>query len=134
MQIEGYYNGQRMPIALDASGRLLTGKGSPETSYTAGASITNSTADTALKVAAGALQRNYVTDLIISNTNATALSVQVKDGATALGRPIFVPATATVTVSLNTPFRTTANTALNAALTVALAAAVDITVVGYTGL
>ena len=130
MIIEGMNGNSRFPISVDGTGKLLTGR---ESGYVAGASITNSTADTAMKAAAGAGVRNYVTSIIISNINTSFAQVQLKDGATALGRPILIPATSSLVLDFATSIRGTANTAFNITAVALYAGAIDITVIGYTG-
>lgn len=74
------------------------------------------TADTAMKAAAGASVYNAITDLILQNTNATATTVIIKDGTTAIGT-VSLPASMTLplVLSFNTPLLSSGNAALNIA-------------------
>lgn len=87
----------------------------PENDISGAITITNSTADTSLIAAAGAGLKNYIINLTISNSSATATTVTIKDGTTARFN-VHVPAGATVSLDAAHPlFVTTANTAVNAA-------------------
>lgn len=84
---------------------------------------TATTADVAMKAAAGAGVRNYVTGISCKNTSATtATSLDFKDGTTAIAAGgIAQMATASpgsFTMTFNTPLRGSANTAVNFATNV----------------
>lgn len=94
--------------------------------------ITNTT-DVAVRAAAGAGVRNYITGIQFKNTSATASEIVIKDGATIVWRG-HVSASMTVSdgFTFNPPLRGTANTAVNVALiTTGTATLVDVQ--GYTG-
>jgi hypothetical protein len=92
--------------------------------------ITNTT-DVAMKAAAGAGVRNYVTGATLINTGAAATEVVLKDGATVIFR-LNLPANMTTPVDLvfATPLKGTANTTLNVACLTA-GAAVFVSAQGY---
>lgn len=71
-------------------------------------------ADTAVKAAAGAAVRNYVTGLQVQNAAATATEFQVKDGAATVLWRCLLPANSNfLDITFPTPLRGTANTAVN---------------------
>lgn len=82
--------------------------------YAAAAAITT-TADVALKAAAGAGLRNYITGLQIKNTHATvATEVVLKDGATVIWRGhLSAVMVYNDIIPFQTPLKTSANAALN---------------------
>lgn len=124
--------GSWVPLKVNTDGTLAPApRGSGAPLWQGGVTITNSTANAVVKAAAGAGLRNQVTDLIISNTHSTSVLVTLKDGTTAIGVPILVPAGATVVLNLVSPIRTSANAALNASLDLAVAGAVHINAVGF---
>lgn len=84
-----------------------------------------------VKAAAGAGIRNYVTDLTVSNTSATATLVSLLDGAAVIWQGV-VPATGSIIVNFATPLRGSANTAMNAQAAVA-ATTIYLSFGGYTG-
>lgn len=90
------------------------------------------TADVAIKAAAGAGVRNYLTNIQFINTSATASEIVVKDGTTIIWRG-YAPASGTQvnSVEFNTPLRGTANTALNVAM-ITTATATRVSAQGYT--
>lgn len=94
--------------------------------------ITNTT-DVAVKTAAGASVRNYVSSIQFKNTSATASEIVIKDGATIIWRG-HVSASMAVsdTVVFNPPLRGTANTAINVAM-ITTATATIVSLQGYTG-
>lgn len=108
----------------------------PEVDWTyaaASGGITNTT-DVAIKAAAGASIRNYLTAISITNASAVvATEVVVKDGATVIWRGFVGAQTllnSVVSVTFQTPLRGTANTALNVAC-ITTGAAVYVNAQGY---
>lgn len=98
-----------------------------------GTGILTTTADLAIKAAAGASVRNYVADISYQNTSATATGVVIKDGSTVIAQfhataSMAVPAV----INLNIPIRGTANTAINVAALVT-AANVLVNLTGHIG-
>lgn len=91
------------------------------------------TTDVAVKTAAGASVRNYISGIQFKNTSATASEIVIKDGATIIWRG-HVSASMTVsdTVVFNPPLRGTANTAVNVAM-ITTATATIVSLQGYTG-
>lgn len=74
------------------------------------------TTDVAIKAAAGASVRNYITSFQYRNTNAVATEFVIKDGATVIWRGYAAAnMTAPEDVVLLTPLKGSANTALNVA-------------------
>lgn len=110
----------------DAAGALMNLVGAqvvlpyaiPESSWQYGSStaVTNTT-DVAVKAAAAAGIRNYVTSLQYCNTAATASIIVVKDGSTVIWAGQ-APASMTVpqTINFPVPLRGTAATAINVAM------------------
>lgn len=98
-----------------------------------GTGILTTTADLAIKTAAGANVRNYVTDISYQNTSATATGVVIKDGSTVIAQ-FHAPASMAVpaAINLNVPIRGTANTAINVAALVT-AANVLVNLTGHIG-
>lgn len=100
----------------------------------AGASggITN-TSDVAVKAAAGASVRNYISGIQFKNTAAVASEIVIKDGSTVLWRG-HVSASMSVSdgYTFNPPLRGTANTAVNVAMLTTSTATI-VNVQGYTG-
>lgn len=85
-------------------------------SYAAAAGGIVNTTDVAVKAAAGAGIRNYMTSFQFRNANATATEIVIKDGATVIWRGYASASmTAPEDVVLNTPLKSTANAALNVA-------------------
>ena len=85
--------------------------------YAAAAGGIINTADVALRAAAAAGIRNYVTSIDIRNAHATvATEVVIKDGATVIWRQLLPAAMAApVEITFPTPLRGTAATAMNVA-------------------
>ncbi len=125
-------SGTTVPLRVGDDGTLTPApRGSGTTPWQAGVTINNSTANTSLKGAAGAGLRNYLTDLIVSNKHTVAVEIQLRDGSTAIGAPILVPAGATLVLDLIGAIRTTGNTALQVSLDAAVAANVYVTATGF---
>lgn len=90
------------------------------------------TADVAVKVAAGASVRNYVTALQFKNTNAVATELVVKDGSTVIWRGLAAAnMTCDTVIVFPTPLKGTANTAVNVAC-ITTGAAVYVNIQGYS--
>lgn len=85
-----------------------------EWSYAAAAGGVVNTTDVAVKTAAAAGLRNYITGMQLKNTNATATEVVLKDGATVIWRGhLSASMTGFENVVFANPLKTTAATALN---------------------
>jgi hypothetical protein len=101
--------------------------------------IVSSTADTALKAAAGAGVRNYLKSLAINHDTLSAVTeCVVKDGAAIIWRgklqtPVVDSAAGAGAIIFDPPLRGTANTALNFALLTSVTGGVFINAQGYTG-
>jgi hypothetical protein len=89
------------------------------------------TTDVVLAAAAGAGLRRYITGLQLSNANATATEVVLKDGATVIWRGQLPANAPNVAIQFPDPLKTTANTALNFAC-ITTAAAVYVNAQGFT--
>lgn len=103
-------------------------------SYAAASGGITNTTDVAIKTAAGAGLRNYLTSISIQNASATiSTEVVVKDGSTVIFR-CFVGTQAllnsVVNITFPSPLKSTANAALNVAC-ITTAAAVYVNAQGY---
>lgn len=103
-------------------------------SYAALTGGTINTTDVAVKAAAGAGVRNYITGFSIQNASATvATEVVIKDGSTVIWRG-YVGTSAllnsAVGINLSSPLKSTANTAINVAC-ITTGAAVYVNMQGY---
>jgi hypothetical protein len=101
-------------VTLSAAGQLITKPYSmADTDWQFTGTLTTTTA-AAAKAAGAAGVRNYVTDIVVQNTNATATTFIVLDGATAIWT-ISLPASMTqpLTFGFRIPLKGTAATALN---------------------
>jgi hypothetical protein len=102
-----------------------------EWSYASAAGGVINTTDVVLSAAAGAGLRRYIATMTLSNNNATATEVVLKDGATIIWRG-HLPANApNVHIHFQNPLKTSANAALNFAC-ITTAAAVYVNAQGYT--
>jgi hypothetical protein len=117
---------------VDAEGKQVILQGAAPENTFQGSVQTTTAATTALKAAAGAGLRNYITDLEISIQTAVAQNITVLDGATVVAR-YALPATigANMTLSRRTPLRGTANTAVS--VTTSGAGTVNFNYSGYVG-
>lgn len=120
-------------LAIDQEGKVVvTPYAGMEVSWQANPLTLSTTTSTALKAAAAAGVRNYITDIDIANTSATGVRVDILDNVTII-RSFWVPPTTTVSRYFSMPIRGTAATALNVQLS---AAVTDVRVAanGYIGL
>lgn len=109
-------DGKGSALAVDANGRLiavLAGEAAQTNIVSSSGLVSNTDgASTALIAAQGAGVLTYITDITITNTSASMIYVEIKDGTTT--KWVFpVPATGGVTHSFETPLKGTANTAWN---------------------
>lgn len=94
------------PIGVDSFGRTLV-KVAPEEARVQGVSSTVNTINTSLIVAAGAGLRNYLTDIIVTNTGASNSLVNILDGDNSvIGRTIAPAYGGSNITNLATPIRT----------------------------
>lgn len=112
-------SGDAADLVSTLVGALITKPYSiPENDWTyaaASGGIVNTT-DVAIKAAAGAGIRNYLTGMDIRNSHASvATEVVIKDGSTVIWRGQFNANSGMTNVVFETPLKSTANTALNAA-------------------
>lgn len=104
----------RSDVVADLDGALITRLDAPLGDNVSGvAAITDGSA-TSVIAAQGAGVKTYITDVTIANTSATAVTVDLRDGAAGTVKWTFpVPAnTAGVTFSFRRPLAFTANTAV----------------------
>jgi hypothetical protein len=119
-------------LAIDAEGKLIASQYSATDHYWQSSALTlNSTTSTAMKAAAAAGVRNYLTDIDIANTSATGVRVDVLDGATVIAS-FWSPPTSHVQHSYSIPKKGTAATALNVQLSAAVTD-VRVSANGYIG-
>lgn len=94
------------PIAVDAVGRTLTKPFASDQAMIQGVSSTVNTISTSLIGAAGAGLRNYLTDILVTNTGSVTTLVNFLDGDNSvIGRTI-APATGGSNIHLAFPMKT----------------------------
>jgi hypothetical protein len=119
--------------AIDQEGKtVVTPYAGMEQSWQTNPVTLSSTTSTALKAAAAAGVRNYITDIDIANTSATGVRVDILDNATII-RSFWVGPTSHVTRTFSLPIRGTAATALNVQLSAAVTD-VRVSANGYIGI
>lgn len=120
------------PMTVDQEGKQVVSPYAPTDYYWQTTPSTKiDTTDATVKAAAGAGLRNYVTDVTLSNTSATATLVNIKDGATIIHQ-VLVPIGSTISLSFAIPLKGTANTAVNIAAVTAVTSLI-INAQGYIG-
>ena len=78
-------NGDYGALAINTEGKLVVSVGAAdELGWQANPVTLTTTTSTALKAAAGAGIRNYISDITIANTSATGVRVDILDGATVI--------------------------------------------------
>lgn len=124
----------------DVNGAVVqSGLSSTFWNYAAAASgIVSSTADVAIKAAAGASVRNYLKTLTIGHDTLSAVTeIVVKDGSTVLWRGKLqtgaVDTASASVIQFDPPLKGTANTALNVALLSSVTGGVYVNATGFTG-
>jgi hypothetical protein len=128
-------NGDYIQQSCDLAGRTLVSQAPPEVMFSAqnAAPITDTTS-TSVK-AAVASNRNYVTDISITNTSSVASLINILDGAAILDT-LLVPPVAIggqVVRSYLTPLRGSVNTAVNAQCATTATSTI-VTIQGFTSL
>lgn len=109
-------NSQPMDVAIvDADGNQV-GNGYAAASIVDGNATLTTTSDTAVIAAQGSGVRLYITSFSISNTSASPVRVDIKDGTTTKVSFYVAASGGGAAYTMPTPLRLTANTALNAAL------------------
>lgn len=94
-------------FAMDSAGRLLVKPFAPEESRLSAVSSVVSSSITSLFPAAGAGLRNYLTDLMVTNSGATTALITFTDGdASVIGRTIAPSTGGSNAVGMATPMRT----------------------------
>lgn len=105
--------GDRTNLKAGLDGALLVREGSLEDIVTATPIAITDGSSTSLIAAQGSGIKVYVTDITICNTSASAVTVDIRDGAAGAVKWTFpVPAGGGVTHSFKTPVAFTANTAV----------------------
>lgn len=93
-------------LSLDSSGRTLIKPFAPNEALVQGVSSTVNINPSSLIAGAGAGLRNYLTDILVSNTGSVATSVSFRDGdGSVIGRTI-APANSGSNIHLSFPMRT----------------------------
>lgn len=119
-------------IAIDSEGKLVASQYASTDHYWQSSALTlSTTTSTALKAAAAAGVRNYLTDIDIANTSATGVRVDLLDNATVMAS-FWVPPTSHVQHSYSIPKKGTAATAMNVQLSAAVTD-VRVSANGYIG-
>lgn len=137
----GWTGTATVPQSMDANGTVVQpALSSTFWSYAAAASgIVSSTADVAVKAAAGASVRNYVCSIDISHDVLSAVSeLVIKDNATVMWRGKLNTAVADIAAGAGklvfTPcLRGSANVAVNVAMVTSVTGGVYVNLTGYTG-
>ena len=119
-------------LAVNAEGKLVVSVGAAdELGWQSNPVTLTSTTSTALKAAAAAGIRNYMTDLTIINTSATGVRVDILDGATVI-RSYWAAPTSNIVQTFDMALKSTAATALNVQLSAAVTD-VRVSANGYLG-
>lgn len=105
-------DGDRTNVYAGSDGILLVRQDSPLGNVVSGNASNTDGASTSCIAAQGAGVKTYLTDVTLTNTSATDIYVEIKDGTTAKWT-MPVPAGGGVTHSFRTPLAGTANTAWN---------------------
>lgn len=93
-------------MTTDSAGRTLTKPYAPNEAFIFGVASTLNTNPSSLLAGAGAGLRNYITDIMVSNSGSVATLVSFRDGdASIIGRTI-APATGGSNHKFNMPMRT----------------------------
>ena len=107
-------------VALNAEGKVVVAVGAAdELGWQANPVTLTTTTSTALKAAAAAGVRNYLTDITIANTSATGVRVDLLDGATVI-RSWWAAPTSNTVQTFDMAIKSTAATALNVQLSAAV--------------
>lgn len=118
------------PVAVDSAGRVLTKPFAGNEALVQGVASTVNVNPSSLLGLSGTGLRNYVTDILVSNTGSVATSVSFRDSdASVIGRTI-APATSGSNIHFGTPMRTGA---LNSHVEFTAATAVSILSVSAYG-
>lgn len=106
-----------LPVGGAGGSAVPTGQETTQLwSYAAASGGITDTADVALAAAPGVGKSNYITNLQVGNTSATATEVVIKDGSTVIWRAKFgASQTGPINVQFDRPLYASNNTALNAA-------------------
>lgn len=105
-------DGDRTDVYAGSDGILLVRQDAPLGNVVSGNASNTDGASTACIAAQGANIKTYLTDFTLTNTSATDIYVEIKDGTTAKWT-VPVPAGGGITHSFRTPLAGTANTAWN---------------------
>lgn len=113
-------NNDRTHLYSDIHGRLIVTPYSGPENIKSGTATLTGTGNTAVIAAGAASVRTYVTSISVSNTSATGVRVDVKDGTTTVWSSYLAANGGGATIGFPTPIRGTAATAVNAALSAAV--------------
>ena len=123
--------GDRVNLCADSDGVQFARLNGPLADIVSGTVGITDGSSTSVISAAGAGVKIYVTTVIISNSSATAVTVDLRDGTGGSVKATFpVPATGGVVLALGTPLGFSANTAV-AADPSAAATTVSVTLIGF---
>ena len=107
-------------LMTDVIGKLVTLPYATPDQLVNGVATLTSTGDSAIIAAGGAGIRNYITSLTASNTSASDVRVDFKDGTTVVMSFYLAASGGGAAHVMPVPIRGTANTAFNAALSAAV--------------
>lgn len=127
-------NNDRTQLYAGLDGVLITRENANLESLSRGTAAITDGSSTSVIAAAGAGIKTYITDVIISNSSATYVTVDIRDGTAGSVMATFpAPATSGCVHKLGSPIAGTANTAV-AADPSAAASTVTITLLGFKSL
>lgn len=123
--------GDYSPLSVDLEGKLQVAPYAQSLNFFQATTIKTDTSNAVIKAAQGGGIRSYLTDISLSNTSATAVLVDILDGAIVI-RTVLVPAGQTVSQSYTIPLRGTGGSAMNIAAEAAVTSLI-INAQGYLG-
>jgi len=112
--------GDTADFITDLNGKQIILPYAVPENFVNGVATLTTTSDVSVITAGGAGIRNYITSISASNTSATNVRVDFKDGTTIIASFFLAASGGGVTHTMLVPIRGTANTAFNAALSAAV--------------
>jgi len=112
--------GDTADFITDLNGKQIILPYAVPENFVNGVATLTTTSDVSVIAAGGAGIRNYITSISASNTSATNVRVDFKDGTTIIASFFLAASGGGVTHTMLVPIRGTANTAFNAALSAAV--------------